>query len=291
MNRRGFTLIELLVVIAIISILAAILFPVISAASASAKQVACLENFHQIQTSSMLYLGDYDDHFMPTSYDPGTNSTSKQDRTWVQLLLPYVPSFSVFLCPGANNQSFNYTSFFDQDLIPGDLFSRYYRASLHVNAGFNYLALSPSVAINNYWQAEPRDYSEVQAPSSTIMMVDSAWAVSASGQPYGGGNWLVNPPCRYETTSSGLVDLFSINGYSFNQILSYGQGWTGFGTGSMPYGGAWPWHQGHMNIVRVDGSAKSIDPAQLAAGCDVQRGWAGSVIKGAPYNWSTYTQP
>lgn len=286
MNQRGFTLTELLTVIAIMAILAALLFPVLSEAKASAKRVACLENFHQIQSASTLYLNDYDDRFMPISYDPGRDSNSRTDRTWVQLLLPYASSFSSFICPGASNGGYNYDASFDQDLVPGDLFSRYYSSSLHVNAGLNYMALSPSVALNNRWVAMPREYEEVVNPSSTIMMVDSAWAVSSNGQPYGGGNWLVEPPCRYESVQNTLIDLFAADGYSFNKILSYGQGWTGFGTGTRPYGGAWPWHSGKMNVVRVDGSAETISPAQLSKGCNVLRRWGGSVLQGSSYNWS-----
>jgi len=58
--RQAFTLVELLVVIGIIAILAAILFPVLAQAKATAKQTACLSNMHQYAVAFDLYLGDYD---------------------------------------------------------------------------------------------------------------------------------------------------------------------------------------------------------------------------------------
>ena len=55
---KGFTLIELLVVIAIIAILAAILFPVMTAAKKRAATVKCLNNLKQIAFALRQYADD-----------------------------------------------------------------------------------------------------------------------------------------------------------------------------------------------------------------------------------------
>jgi prepilin-type N-terminal cleavage/methylation domain-containing protein len=56
----AFTLIELMVVIAIISVLAALLLPVLRSAKAKGKQVGCLNNLRQIGLSWQLYAADND---------------------------------------------------------------------------------------------------------------------------------------------------------------------------------------------------------------------------------------
>ena len=65
LRRRGFTLIELLVVIAIIAILAAILFPVFTAAKEKGKQASCLSNLKQLSTAMCMYMQDSQDRFAP----------------------------------------------------------------------------------------------------------------------------------------------------------------------------------------------------------------------------------
>ncbi|MFW5798288.1 MAG: type II secretion system protein [Planctomycetota bacterium] len=65
--RPGFTLIELLVVIAIISVLAAMLLPVLSTARKSARGVQCLNNLRQMVIASQLYANDYDSLY-PIAY-------------------------------------------------------------------------------------------------------------------------------------------------------------------------------------------------------------------------------
>src|SRR5439155_2361127 len=64
-RRAGFTLLELLVVIALITILAALLFPVLAAARGKARQAVCLQNLQQLASGMLLYSDDYDGSFPP----------------------------------------------------------------------------------------------------------------------------------------------------------------------------------------------------------------------------------
>ena len=65
---NGFTLIELLLVIAVIAILAALLFPAISATKAKAQRTACLNNLKQINLGVRMYSDDSSD----ATPSPGT---------------------------------------------------------------------------------------------------------------------------------------------------------------------------------------------------------------------------
>lgn len=98
MSRKAFTLIELLVVIAIIAILAAILFPVFAQAREKARQTACLSQSKQIGTAWSMYATDYDETIPLYWY--GTDI-----GYWHVVLIPYIKSSPLFICPSARNLS------------------------------------------------------------------------------------------------------------------------------------------------------------------------------------------
>jgi prepilin-type N-terminal cleavage/methylation domain-containing protein/prepilin-type processing-associated H-X9-DG protein len=69
-RSKAFSLIELLVVIAVISILSAIIFPVLARVRESARASACRSNLRQIGQAFSAYLADYDDTFPADEADP-----------------------------------------------------------------------------------------------------------------------------------------------------------------------------------------------------------------------------
>jgi len=110
MNRRGFTLIELLVVIAIIAILAAILFPVFAQAREAARTSSCGSNEKQISLGVLMYIQDYDETFMPASYEtpaplrgtiqqPWAPQEHNRLTDWASMVQPYIKNVQVFRCP------------------------------------------------------------------------------------------------------------------------------------------------------------------------------------------------
>lgn len=286
-RRSGFTLVELLVVIGIISVLTAVLFPVFAQAKEDARRATCMSNFRQGQLGTALYVGDYDDRIVPVNHHPAGFSNSRNDRTWVQLLLPYADTFSIFRCPSDPGFRGEVSAVFDQDLVAGDAISQYYTASTRTNLGFNFLYLSPIAKAGNEFVSMPRTLTEFSEPSRTLLFVDSAWAVDANGRPTGGGNWLVVPPCRYEVRGNTVLDTFGLNDADLPYEFVRSRGWTKDGPSDLPYGGAWPWHRDRLTVVRLDGSVAAIRIDQLAAGCNLQDNWQGTIENGNAYNWDS----
>ena len=79
-NGGAFTLIELLVVIAIISILAAMLLPVLSTAKDKAMRVTCINNEKQMALAQQMYANDNSDRMAPPNWDGGI-----QGAPWLAL--------------------------------------------------------------------------------------------------------------------------------------------------------------------------------------------------------------
>lgn len=274
---------------AILGILAALMFPVLRSAVESAKSRACMNNFAQIGRALMLYEGDYDDYVPPVNWRNVNIANPEEDRTWVQTLLLYVGDFRVFQCPADSGR--------DQRPPPpqevgsgGDAWKKYYASSLRSNLGYNYLYLSPLVQLRTgQWQAFPMPAGRIANPSATIAFIDSVWDRSATGAPFGGGSWVVVPPCRYKALPQGggqLTDTFPLPEgtayfFGFNP-----PGWQPESSTSwLVYGGAWPWHRHRFNLLFADGRTKSVAPPDLIRGCDFDKEWLGSIRNGETYLW------
>ncbi|HVT11283.1 MAG TPA: hypothetical protein VHE55_03375 [Fimbriimonadaceae bacterium] len=242
----------------------------------------CLSNMHQAQLATDLYMSDYDELFMPVNHRPALPPDSRLDRTWVQLILPYATSFGIFTCPADSSLREPSETTFDQDLVPGDIYSQYYTASMRVNMGYNYLYLSPIVFRRGQWVSEPRSMNEITDPSKTMLFVDSLWSRLEDGTPVGGGNWLVVPPCRYMSFAGRRVDSFTVDGAVYTPFI----GWeTSDPNSAHLYGNAWPWHSGRVNLARVDGSVTSMPVEKLSAGCNLKDSWRGTISDSSEYVW------
>jgi prepilin-type N-terminal cleavage/methylation domain-containing protein len=105
MNRpRAFTLLELLVVIAVISILAALLLPVLSKAKEQGRRTVCLNNVRQVTLAIHLYADDNGESLpvlpSPNPYPNGVGAFYKQlVKGYLGLAGPAAPAEKVFTCP------------------------------------------------------------------------------------------------------------------------------------------------------------------------------------------------
>ena len=108
-NRNAFTLVELLVVIGIITLLIAILLPVLRSARDQARRTMCASNMRQIYAAIVMYTNDnrqmlpYPDDVNPRIAAVGMLDFGMMDFT-TGTLLPYVARDvasrqAVFLCP------------------------------------------------------------------------------------------------------------------------------------------------------------------------------------------------
>jgi prepilin-type N-terminal cleavage/methylation domain-containing protein/prepilin-type processing-associated H-X9-DG protein len=94
--KKAFTLIEILVVLAILSILAALLFPVLARARENARRSSCQSNLKQIGLGIMQYAQDFDETF-PILV--GGDSSFSSDGGVFAILQPYVKNTQVYQCP------------------------------------------------------------------------------------------------------------------------------------------------------------------------------------------------
>ncbi|HWD40485.1 MAG TPA: type II secretion system protein [Fimbriimonas sp.] len=115
-SLRGFTLIELLIVIAVISLLAAILFPVLAMAKRASKRTSALSNLKQIGAAVHLYVNDYDDRLPFRFHDftewPGYNVIIfTTGPGFSKYYGPYLKNDQIWYSPEDRLKGQSYTSF------------------------------------------------------------------------------------------------------------------------------------------------------------------------------------
>lgn len=107
-KRVGFTLVELLVVIAIIAVLAAIIFPILSAARERARTTMCLSNLMQLGRALRTYADDWDGRLPTVRCTDGEErfrnwigATGVGKETFIRKgsLWKYVRNADIYQCP------------------------------------------------------------------------------------------------------------------------------------------------------------------------------------------------
>lgn len=183
-DPRGFTLIELLVVLAVIGIVAAILLPVFARSREKARQTVCASNLRQIGLAVMQYVQDNDGKMM---YFGEWADDEGGVRTWDYyrrsepphsldrshgILGPYVRSDAVFTCPAATDVQV-VDSAFQEGAAP-----------YGYNIDFVRFPHRERKPLGAEGQGYPPVYaaSQVQGPSETILLADSAMSDLGDGR-------------------------------------------------------------------------------------------------------------
>jgi prepilin-type N-terminal cleavage/methylation domain-containing protein/prepilin-type processing-associated H-X9-DG protein len=180
-GKRGFTLIELLVVIAVIVIVAAILFPVFSAAREKARQVSCISNISQLGKATMLYAQDYDEtyplgliscssggHFWTEWNAQSPDGACRGFQlTWMDLLYGYVKNWNIYHCPS--------TQFDHRPFAPPGVS----RDRVEYSYGVSYYFSRLYDTAAGTWRQPPTtrptlSLAEVVRPEEKVYMADSA---------------------------------------------------------------------------------------------------------------------
>ena len=167
-SNFAFTLIELLVVIAIISILGALLFPVLQSGRNKAKSAVCMSNLRQIGVAITTYSIDYDDrlpyaadnsHLIsfrehPSDYSGYIAIFYGVADSFTNTLSPYTKEKQIFHCPmdfytpfEISNNDLKYRSFYDQ-----------YKSSYQYNDALVAAGQQESSKLSSTYSILARDY-------------------------------------------------------------------------------------------------------------------------------------
>ncbi len=203
----GFSLIELLVVIAIIAILAAILFPVFTAARAKARSTACLAYCKQSAIAIHNYTADWNET-LPPYINWVEGSGWRIELMWTTLQ-PYIKSKKLYFCPETGKPDASFGSWSTPPYgmsIWGSERTRWqfagYQGSYCIN-GWLYYDLTA-----NDWT--PLKLSIIAHPAWTMAFSDGNWVdawVRNTDTPTGGDLWRI-----YLSRHNGGINVVFLDG-------------------------------------------------------------------------------
>jgi len=267
--KRGFTLIELLVVIAIIAILAAILFPVFAKAKEAAKKTSCLSNTKQVSLSMIQYMADYDDYTVPVNgCDWGSAVYGTVNcPTYPLLTQPYAKNWMIHRSPGDPKPE-NVWNLNPNDVGQCSAPDKGQCYGWRSSYGYNFMNLSIPEFVSGGVNGRPKAIpaTQVAKPADTVMLSTSIWDRSG-GQPKGGGNWAVNPPCSMRPNGTN-----SLPAASYYYLATASGFFWDYTNNASPtqFGYTYPFFSGNtvVNTGFVDGHVKGTRIGDLVKGCN-----------------------
>ncbi len=172
-RRLGFTLLELFLVLAIMTLLAALLFPILREAVERGRRTHCLGNLHQLAQAHLLYVEDWDDQ-LPPWWQWG----ERHFTFWPEYLSPYLKDSEVFRCRGF--------TWGDQEPDPGIRMADY--SLLTWGPGGTGTLNDPQWR----WAGPPMRLSDVRRPAETFSLMDGSTTTQMTralvGRHSGGAN-------------------------------------------------------------------------------------------------------
>lgn len=200
-SSRSFTLIELLVVITIISVLAALLMPVLSTAKERARAMQCSNNLSQIMVGMLMYLNDHDMRFPGGQHNPASGSPDKLGNTGgsFKLLIPYIYNHEMLtkLTNGIIPNNFVWT-------CPSDRLKNCTSAKGDIWAGIETWPVSYGFNYHIGWEDLRFEHPTKHYPLAELSQVPVFIDMRERPYFYSDGPWLPAPMNQYR----GLGDHF-----------------------------------------------------------------------------------
>jgi prepilin-type N-terminal cleavage/methylation domain-containing protein/prepilin-type processing-associated H-X9-DG protein len=168
-RKAGFTIIEILAVVTIITVILAIVIPIVSQGKAKAQQTSCLSNQKQLYAAHELYLADSDGLFPVLFHEPV--SKGEPLSTWHNWRVGITPYLKADLkCPQSTATS---------NIVPNFQWGyclNYYTHSYRYDSNLRYHTFLP------------RSINSVSVPSRAVLFSECIPSMTVSSSPHA-TNW------------------------------------------------------------------------------------------------------